>query len=415
MSAPTLVTWGLIAAAIAALLVRPFRWPEFVWPLAAALALCLGGLLPVYEALHAVWRGADVYFFLTGMMIASELARQEGVFDYLAKWAAWHADGSARRLFLLVYGVGTLITMFMSNDATAVVLTPAVLAVTRVAKVKNPLPYLYACAFVANAASFVLPISNPANLVIFQQHMPSLGAWLLRFGLPSLASIFATFAALRYAERAALRDPLPAAGERSSLSDTGKWTAAGLLFMAAVMLGASACGLSLGWPTLAAGAVLLAAVCLRKRVSPVDCLKQVSWGVIPLVAGLFVLVQAAEGTGAVTVVVGWLQQASQGSAGTAWAAGMATALASNLANNLPVGLLAGSVVAAAHPPHAVSGAVLIGVDLGPNLSVTGSLATLLWLGALRREDVHVDAWRFLKLGAVVMLPALILSLAVLAI
>ena len=79
-------------------------------------------------------------------------------------------------------------------------------------------------------------------------------------------------------------------------------------------------------------------------------------------------------------------------------------------NNLPVGLFAGSVVNAAHVPQAVSSAVLIGVNLGPNLSVTGSLATILWLAALRREGVEVSAWRFLKLGMVVMPPALILAL-----
>ena len=75
------------------------------------------------------------------------------------------------KLFALVYGVGTLVTVFMSNDATAVVLTPAVFATTKAAKVKAPLPYLLICAFIANAASFVLPISNPENLVIFRNHM----------------------------------------------------------------------------------------------------------------------------------------------------------------------------------------------------------------------------------------------------
>ena len=80
-------------------------------------------------------------------------------------------------------------------------------------------------------------------------------------------------------------------------------------------------------------------------------------------------------------------------------------------NNLPVGLIGGSVVSADHPPPAVVGAVLIGVDLGPNLSVTGSLATILWLVALRREGLDVGTWSFLRIGIVVMPPALVLSLA----
>src|SRR5258707_3444594 len=145
-------------------------------------------LLPWKEALEAAAKGMDVYLFLIGMMLLAEVARKEGLFDWLAAQAVRHAKGSAKRLFLIVYGVGTLVTMFLSNDATAVVLTPAVYAATPAAKVE-PLPYLFICAFIANAASFVLPISNPANLVIFGTQMPPLARWLYQFTLPSIASI----------------------------------------------------------------------------------------------------------------------------------------------------------------------------------------------------------------------------------
>ena len=100
-------------------------------------------------------------------------------------------------------------------------------------------------------------------------------------------------------------------------------------------------------------------------------------------------------------------------ANASWGSGIALALAGNVMNNLPVGLIAGLVLAADHLPLHVAGAALIGVDLGPNLSVTGSLATILWLAALRREGQEVDAWRFLRLGIIVMFPALLLSIAAL--
>ena len=93
---------------------------------------------------------------------------------------------------------------------------------------------------------------------------------------------------------------------------------------------------------------------------------------------------------------------------------MLVALASNLINNLPAGLIAGYTVAAAHAPTQVLNAILVGIDLGPNLSATGSLATILWLTALRREGIDVQALEFLKLGGVVMLPALLAALAALA-
>jgi hypothetical protein len=95
-----------------------------------------------------------------------------------------------------------------------------------------------------------------------------------------------------------------------------------------------------------------------------------------------------------------------------WAAGLSVALASNLANNLPVGLVAGSAIQDAHAPARITSAVLIGVDVGPNLSVTGSLATILWLNALRRDGHHIGAMKFLKIGASVMPPALLLAIGV---
>jgi Na+/H+ antiporter NhaD/arsenite permease-like protein len=92
--------------------------------------------------------------------------------------------------------------------------------------------------------------------------------------------------------------------------------------------------------------------------------------------------------------------------------GTILAFASNLMNNLPAGLVASTAVMQAHPPRVIVDALLIGVDLGPNLSVTGSLATILWLQAIRREGEDVGFWRFLKVGAVTMIPALAAALGV---
>ena len=176
LSSPASV-WIIAAASTLGVITRPFKLPEAVWAVLGAFALCILGMLSWSDALMAIGKGLDVYLFLTGMMVASELARKEGLFGYLAALAAKRAGGSAKQLFFLMYCVGTVVTVFMSNDATAVVLTPAVLAVAHVVKAEKPLPYLYICAFIANAASFVLPISNPANLVIFQDHMPTLLSW----------------------------------------------------------------------------------------------------------------------------------------------------------------------------------------------------------------------------------------------
>jgi arsenical pump membrane protein len=117
-------------------------------------------------------------------------------------------------------------------------------------------------------------------------------------------------------------------------------------------------------------------------------------------------------TGVINAIAALLQQtATRSPDAAAWSAGLVTAFVSNIANNLPVGLFAASAVASAQPPDQVTRAVLIGVDLGPNLSVTGSLATILWLTALRRDGQTVGALAFLQLGVLVMPPALVLALA----
>ncbi|MGV8919166.1 MAG: arsenic transporter [Pseudomonas sp.] len=407
--------WTVAALATFGVILRPWHVPEYVWALIGAAVLTLFGLIPFTAALSAVAKGTDVYLFLIGMMVLAELARQEGLFDWLAMYAAQHANGSSQRLFNLVFLVGTLVTIFLSNDATAVVLTPAVYAATRAAKAE-PLPYLFVCAFIANAASFVLPISNPANLVVFGSHMPPLLTWLWHFTLPSVAAIGATYLALRFTQRVHLRQPLNTSIAVQPLSSGARLTAIGIALTAVVLLLASAFDMQLGLPTFCAGVATASLIHLRQRMNPMPVLKGVSWGVLPLVGGLFVLVEGLAQTGVIDTLAHALASltAHSGSQAT-WGAGIIVAIASNLINNLPAGLIAGSVGHIAQLPTQTTSALLIGVDLGPNLSITGSLATLLWLIAIRREGQHVSALDFLKLGIVVMPPALVAALAALLI
>lgn len=405
-------TWSIAALAAGGVVIRPWRLPEAVWAVVGAAALVACGLLPWRDALAGIARGRDVYLFLTGMMLLAELARVEGLFDWLAAVAVALARGSPQRLFALVYAVGTVVTVLLSNDATAVVLTPAVYAATRAAGAP-PLPYLFICAFIANAASFTLPISNPANLVVFGDQMPPLLTWLSRFGLASLASIGVTYVVLRFTQHRALTGAqIVRAIERPALTRGGQTAAGGILAVAVCLLLCSAFDVDLGWPTFICASVTAAAIIALNRQSPWPILANISWEVLPLVAGLFVLVEGLDRTGVIGMLNALLRDAVASSThGAAWSAGAVTAIAANLVNNLPAALVAGSVLAADHVPAQVSGAVLIGVDLGPNLSVAGSLATILWLATLRRARQEMTIWKFLRLGLLVMPPALILSIA----
>jgi len=410
-SAPHLATWAIAAIATAAVIVRPGKLPEAVWAVGGALALLTGGLLSLPAALQAVVDGADVILFLTGMMLLAELARREGLFDTLASWAVRHAEGSARRLFGLVFAIGVVVTVFLSNDATAVVLTPAVYVVAKKAGAK-PLPYLFACAFIANAASFVLPISNPANLVVFGDHMPPLATWLRAFALPSIAAVAMTWAVLAWTFRGELAKRVETVSRVPALSGAARLAAVGIGGVVLAMLAASALGFSLGAPTLIATLMAAGAVQATRREAPWALLEHVSWSVLVLVAGLFVLVAGVGQTGLIVALTEGLHVAARAAPrATAWGAGALVAFAANLMNNLPAGLVAGTAVNSGPMPDAVRSAVAIGIDLGPNLSVTGSLATILWLLALRREGERVTAWQFLRVGMLAMPLALVAALA----
>ncbi len=400
---------SIVGVSILLMLIRPRGIAEVYWIGGGAVLLIVLRLVSFELAGKAIARGSDVYFFLIGMMLLSELAREHGVFDWLSSVAVRSAKGSCSRLFVLVYGVGTLVTIFMSNDATAVVLTPAILAAVRKARVE-PTPYLFVCALIANAASFVLPISNPANLVVFHDGMPPLAHWLLSFGVPSILSILSTYAIMRWIFRKQLSQTIDYEGEEQQLDGHSKLVLGGLAAMIVVLLAASSLGKDLGLPACLAALSVTTVVSIKARCNPLKLAREISWSTIVLVAGLFIMVDAFVSMGALTLTQSallWVQhlRPAAGALITSFVVGVAN----NLVNNLPLGLIAGATLHAAHIKGLIANAVLIGVDLGPNLSVTGSLATILWLLALRKEKLDVGFWKFLRVGALAMPVALLLS------
>ncbi len=409
-SASSVLILVISAFGILLMLVRPRNVPEVWWVGSAALLLVVLRLIPLGIAGRAVVKGLDVYFFLIGMMLLSAVARANGIFDWIASVSVHAANGSCTRLFGLIYAVGTIVTICMSNDATAVVLTPAVLAAVRRSKAQ-PLPFLFACALIANAASFVLPISNPANLVVFGSGMPPLSRWLLSFLFPSLLSIGVTFLVLRWYFRKDLCGTIEMTADQAELRPEGMLVLAGLGLVVAVLLLMSSLNHDLGLPTCLAALCITAVVSVRKKANPLPLVKEISWATLALVAALFVLVDAVESIGALNLIEAAMNRAH--ALGATWGSlvtAFVVAIGNNLVNNLPLGLIMGSTLRSMHAEGLLANAVLIGVDLGPNLSVTGSLATILWLLALRRDGLDVSALDFLKIGAIAMPLALLAAM-----
>lgn len=354
----------------------------------------------------AAARGFDVYLFLIGVMLLATLARRHEVFAWLAKAALRASRGSKGRLFLLLYGIGVGITALLSNDTAAVVLTPAVIAV--LGRTDAPkMPYLYACAFVASAASFLLPIGNPANLVVFGGQLPPLHAWIASFGPAGVAAVLATFFMLRFALRGPLRGTFLVVGADPHLSPAGKVAASAVGLAAIALIAVNALGGPIGLTAAVAGALAVLISSLRDGRGPAWIARNVSWGILPLVAGLFVVVSGLGATGPLALGASGLRALTTLPDGIA-RLGIAAAVtaACSVFNNLPVALFSDSAIRVSGIAAPFAHVVLVAVDLGPNLLVTGSLATLLWIITLRRERIDVTPWHFLRLGLAVTLPSL---------
>jgi arsenical pump membrane protein len=250
------------------------------------------------------------------------------------------------------------------------------------------------------------------DIVLYGNHTPALGAWLGSFALASAGSVVVTYLALAWTQRQTLAAKCETDTDTPALDGRGRLALAGVVATAIVLLVVSSRDIALGLPTAIMGGLTALAVWIKGRSSPLETIKSVNWAVLPLVAGLFVLVEALTATGVVDRLATALATLARGGVREAAAvAGTLLAVGSNFTNNLPAGLVASSVLGQLHPDKRIVDGLLIGVDLGPNLSVTGSLATILWLNNLRRAKLDVSFWQFLKVGLVVMPPALLAALA----
>lgn len=406
------VIWAIAAATIALMLVRPWRLGEWIWPVLGAAALVALRLLSGKQAADAASDGLDVYAFLVGMLALAELARVQGVFDWITGELVVRARGRAGHLFAWLFVIAIAVTALLSNDGTILLLTPAAIALSRAARIP-PLPFAYAVAFIANAGSCILPISNPANLVVFSP-LPHLVPWLESFGAPSAAALACTYAVLRWWCSRDLAQTYAPQDARAPLSSVGRLTLIVVTIALALLVAAAGFGLTVGYIAFALGAISVTIVVLRDRATLAPLVREAPWSVILLVAGLFVIVRALDTTGALEWARMLLRQASamQPVLGRLYAGGAVT-LGDTIVNNLPAAVVVRYALHAQGIAPQVAHAALVAIDVGPNLSISGSLATLLWVMMLRREGIEINAWRFLALGAAVTVPSLIAALLVL--
>jgi arsenical pump membrane protein len=395
----------LLVAALAGAVARPWAWPEAVIAVPAALLVIATGAISPHQALAQAQRLGPVIGFLAAVLILAQLSQDEGLFRALG---AWLARGTGPRWLLArVFVVASVVTAVLSLDATVVLLTPVVFAAAARLGARAK-PYVYATSHLANSASLLLPVSNLTNLLAFAASGLSFPRFAALMALPWLTAIGVEYLAFRRFFRSDLN--APARATLAAPPAEVPWPAVAVLAVTlAGFVVTSLAGINPAWAA-AAGAVALGALALaRGHTSPAAIWRAAAVPFLAFVLALAVVVAGVTDNGLAAA----LRQVMPAST-SLWALLATAALAAaaaNMINNLPAVLVLLPLAAPAGPGSVL--AVLLGVNIGPNLTYAGSLATLLWRRVLAAHDAEPDIREFTRLGLITVPAALVVSVVAL--
>jgi len=372
----------------------------------AALLVAVGaiGFTPALDALRAL---APTVGFLAALLAIAEGARREGLFDALGALMARGSRGSPRRLLALVVVIASAVTAVLSLDATVVLLTPIVFVTATRLRTRSR-PHVYACAHLANSASLLLPVSNLTNLLAFHASRLSFIRFAGLMALPTLGVVLVEWLVLRRFFAADLGRSRHFAGQTLAPPRLPRFATAVLALTLAGFALSSLAGIAPVWVAIAGATAISLPALAARTTSSLALARTVEPGFLVFVLGLGVIVAAASAAGLDSAVREVLP------IGTTFpdllAIAALSAVLANLVNNLPATLMLIPVAVAGGPGGVL--AVLIGVNIGPNVTYVGSLATLLWRRVMHAQEADVELGVFLRLGALTV-PAAIVTATVL--
>lgn len=412
----------LLAALLTCAVIRPFGLPEAAVAVPAAGVVMATGAIPLDHARAEAELLGPVVGFLAAVLVLAKLCDDEGLFQACGAWLARTSKGRPKRLLAANFLLASAVTAVLSLDATVVLLTPVVFATVARLGVR-PKPHAYACAHLSNTASLLLPVSNLTNLLAFTAGGLSFARFAALMGPAWVVAIGAEYLVFRrfFAADLAGDDPKPSAAEPVRYAEpAAPATSAApaevpvfaLVTVACTLAGfvvASALGIEPAWAALAGALTLSGRALIRGRTTPLAVVRATSVSFLAFVLALGIVVRAVVDNG-LADALGHLVPDSASLSALLGIAILAAVLA-NLINNLPAVLVLLPLAAASGPGPVL--AVLLGVNIGPNLTYAGSLATLLWRRIVRRHQHEVDLWEFTRLGLLTVPAALIPAVAAL--
>jgi len=386
---------------------RPHGWPEAVAAVPAAVILIAAGAIPAGQAADEARRLGPVIGFLAAILVLAQLCDEDGLFRACGDWMARASAGSPRRLLAQVFLIASVTTAVLSLDATVVLLTPVVFA-TAARLEARARPHVYACTHLANSASLLLPVSNLTNLLAFAASGLAFGRFAALMAVPWLAAIGVEYAVFGRFFASDLNTGGISTGGRTGPGRGTPPPRVTLVVVALTLAGfaaASAAGVNPAWAAFTGAAVLAARALARRTVAPAALVRAADPPFLLFVLGLGIVVQAVTDNG-LGQRLALLLPSGTGLPALLATAALAAALA-NVCNNLPAVLVL-LPLAAPSGAGAVL-AVLLGVNIGPNLTYTGSLATLLWRRIAHHHGSAPDLGEFTRLGLLTVPAALVLG------